>query len=147
MSALASDESPAALARPFPSAPQLRVARPTDRLDEVVAFYRDGLGFEVIGSFRGHTGFDGAMLGRRGWPYHLEFTHQPGHTVGRAPTQDHLLVLYLPQAADHAAAVERMRAVGHAPVKSYNPYWDQQGVTFEDPDGYRVVLQCASWGA
>jgi hypothetical protein len=26
----------------------LRIARPTDRLDEVVRFYRDALGFEVI---------------------------------------------------------------------------------------------------
>jgi hypothetical protein len=26
----------------------LRVARPTDRLDEVVAFYRDGLGLETF---------------------------------------------------------------------------------------------------
>ena len=29
---------------------------------------------------------------------------------------------------------------GFAAVKSFNPYWDQCGKTFEDPDGYRVVL-------
>ncbi|MBS0659063.1 MAG: VOC family protein [Verrucomicrobia bacterium] len=127
-------------------APQFRVARPTDRLDDVVRFYRDGLGLEVIGSFADHAGFDGVMLGRRGWPYHLEFTRQADHAVGRAPTQDHLLVFYLPDAAEHAAAVARMRAAGHAPVASYNPYWDRLGVTFEDPDGYRVVLQRAAWG-
>lgn len=127
-------------------APQLRVARPTDRLDEVVAFYRDGLGFEVLGSFRDHAGFDGTMLGRKGWPYHLEFTQQVGHRVGSAPTQDHLLVFYLPDQAEHAAAVQRLRSAGCDPVPSYNPYWDQLGVTFEDPDGYRIVLQRASWG-
>jgi hypothetical protein len=40
-----------------------------------------------------------------------------------------------------------MRAAGFAPVTSFNPYWDVDGVTFEDPDGYRVVIQQASWDA
>jgi Questin oxidase-like len=30
-------------------------------------------------------------------------------------------------------------------VKAFNPYWDRNGKTFEDPDGYRVVLQHANW--
>jgi YycE-like C-terminal domain len=30
-------------------------------------------------------------------------------------------------------------------VKAYNSYWDVRGKTFEDADGYRVVLQCAAW--
>ncbi|MFC4173508.1 VOC family protein [Microvirga sp. GCM10011540] len=124
----------------------LRVARPTDRLDEVVRFYRDGLGFEVIGSFEDHDGFDGAMLGHPGAAWHLEFTHRRGHQAGRAPTQDNLLVFYLPDRDAWEAAVERMRAHGHTPVVSLNPYWDRQGLTFEDPDRYRVVLQNAAWG-
>jgi len=28
---------------------------------------------------------------------------------------------------------------------SENPYWDVNGVTFEDPDGWRIVLQNAGW--
>ena len=44
----------------------LRVARPTDDLDAVVRFYRDGLGFDVLYQFRDHDGFDGVMLGPRG---------------------------------------------------------------------------------
>lgn len=43
--------------------PILRVARPTDRMAEVTAFYRDGLGLTVLGEFRDHDGFDGVMLG------------------------------------------------------------------------------------
>jgi catechol 2,3-dioxygenase-like lactoylglutathione lyase family enzyme len=124
---------------------KLRVARPTDRLDEVVRFYRDGLGFEVIAAFDDHDGFDGRMLGHPGAPWHMEFTHRPGHEAGRAPTEDNLLVFYLPDRAMWEAAVERMRANGYSPVSSFNPYWDRQGVTFEDPDGYRVVLQNAAW--
>ncbi len=40
-----------------------------------------------------------------------------------------------------------MKAVGFEPVRSLNPYWDVRGRTFEDPDGYRVVLECADWPA
>jgi catechol 2,3-dioxygenase-like lactoylglutathione lyase family enzyme len=124
---------------------KLRIARPTDNLPEVVRFYRDGLGLEVLASFENHQGFDGVMLGNHDFPYHLEFTHQRGHKVGKAPTQDNLLVFYLPNAAEWKNAVERMQKHGYEPVKSYNPYWDAQGRTFEDVDGYRVVLQNASW--
>jgi len=38
-----------------------------------------------------------------------------------------------------------MKAAGFTPVASFNPYWDHRGVTFEDPDGYRIVLENAPW--
>lgn len=125
--------------------PVLRVARPSDNLEALLRFYRDGLGLDVLYRFADHAGFDGAMLGRPGAPYHLEFTQKRGHAAGRAPTADNLLVFYLPDEPTWRAAVERMRAAGFAPVPSFNPYWDRDGVTFEDPDGYRVVLQRAAW--
>lgn len=125
----------------------VRVARPTDDLEAVVRFYRDGLGFAELYRFADHDGFDGVMLGAPGAPYHLEFTRKHGHAAGRAPTQDNLLVFYLPDAGEFAAAVARLAAAGHAPVPSFNPYWDVRGKTFEDPDGYRVVLEHAAWPA
>jgi catechol 2,3-dioxygenase-like lactoylglutathione lyase family enzyme len=123
----------------------LRFARPSDDLEEVVKFYRDGLGLTLIGGFEDHLGFDGVMLGIPGEQYHLEFTHHRGHQVGRAPTQDHLIVFYLPDEQEWRAAIERMQRAGYEPVSSYNPYWDRHGRTFEDPDGYRIVLQNAAW--
>ena len=123
----------------------LRVARPTDRLVEVVRFYQDGLGLERLDSFEDHEGFDGVMLGLPGAPYHLEFTRQHGHRAGRAPSADNLLVFYLPDAQEWRSAVDRLLAAGYASVPSFNPYWDRSGRTFEDPDGYRVVLQNAAW--
>lgn len=125
--------------------PILRVARPTDDLDALLQFYRDGLGFEVLYRFEEHDGFDGIMLGHRGAPYHLEFTRHHENKAGRAPTLDNLLVFYLPDVAEWTAAVERMVAAGFSPVPAFNAYWDRNGRTFEDPDGYRVVLQNASW--
>jgi catechol 2,3-dioxygenase-like lactoylglutathione lyase family enzyme len=125
--------------------PTLRVARPSDDLEALLGFYRDGLGLEVLDRFEDHDGFDGVMLGQVGAPYHLEFTRARGHGAGRAPTKDNLLVFYLPDAEAWRAAVTRMRAAGYAPVPALNPYWDRSGVTFEDPDGYRVVLQRDAW--
>ena len=124
----------------------LRIARATNNLPEIIRFYRDGLGFEVIGSFEDHQGFDGVMLGHASLAYHLEFTHQRGHKAGRAPGHDNLLVFYLPDENDWKQAVDQMIRQGYKPMKSYNPYWDVRGKTFEDPDGYRVVLQGAAWG-
>ena len=123
----------------------LRVARPTDRLTEVVHFYTEGLGLQILDRFDNHEGFDGVMVGIPGEVYHFEFTHHRGHTVGEAPTQDNLIVFYLPNQLEWQQAVERMKKMGYEPVKSYNPFWDRIGVTFEDPDGYRVVLQNADW--
>lgn len=125
----------------------LRVARPTDRLDDVVRFYTEGVGLTVLGSFEDHAGFDGVMVGAANAPYHLEFTRKRGHAAGRAPTQDNLLVFYLPDRNEWQAAVDRMKSAGYEAVESFNPYWDKQGRTFEDPDGYRVVLQNAAWRA
>lgn len=125
--------------------PTLRVARPTDDLDALLPFYVGGLGLEVLFRFADHDGFDGVMLGREGWPYHLEFTRAHGHLAGRAPTADNLLVFYCPDDEDWRRAVACMVAAGFAPVAAFNPYWDRAGRTFEDPDGYRVVLQQGGW--
>lgn len=125
--------------------PTLRVARPTDDVDALLPFYRDGLGFDILFRFVDHDGFDGVMLGRRGAPYHFEFTKAHGHRAGRAPTQDNLLVFYLPDRAEWMAAIDRMRLTGFSAVRAFNPYWDRHGTSFEDLDGYRIVLQNAAW--
>ncbi len=136
-----------ALARPKQgvSAAHLRVARATDDLPAVMGFYRDGLGFKVLYEFKDHDGFDGVMLGVPGSPYHLEFTRSAAHRAGRAPGPENLLVFYLPRAAAYRAARARMTAHGYRPVRAFNPYWDKDGSTYEDPDGYRIVLQNAAW--
>jgi hypothetical protein len=47
--------------------------------------------------------------------------------------------------SDDLLAVAQLEGLGYMPVKAFNPYWDKNGKTFEDPDGYRVVLQNAIW--
>lgn len=100
---------------------------------------------QILYRFKDHQGFDGLMLGWPGAQYHLEFTTAHGHKVGKAPTRDNLLVFYVSDSDQWRALRDRMIGEGFSPVESFNPYWDRDGVTFEDPDGYRVVLQNQSW--
>jgi GNAT superfamily N-acetyltransferase len=117
----------------------VRVARPTDRLEEVVRFYAEDLGLPELGRFEGHAGYSGVLLGLPDAEHHLEFTAHVDGTPGAAPTPENLLVLYLDEAR-FDAAVPRLR-VRHAAVALENPYWAEHGaVAFKDPDGWRVVL-------
>ena len=52
---------------------QLRVSRHTERLSEVVDFYRR-LGLTETGRFCNHDGYDGVFLAVPGTPAHLELT-------------------------------------------------------------------------
>jgi hypothetical protein len=54
-------------------------------------------------------------------------------------------VFYLPDAKEWRVAVEQMIEAGFDPAPAFNPYWDREGLTFEDPDGYRIVLQRSAW--
>jgi catechol 2,3-dioxygenase-like lactoylglutathione lyase family enzyme len=112
---------------------QLRIARPTDKLEACVRFYVEGLGLKRLGGFEKHAGYDGVFIGLPGYGVHLELTHHEAGSPCPAPTRDNLLVLYVP---DRAAST-----LGYPPVEPENPYWKQHGVTIEDPDGWRIVLQ------
>jgi catechol 2,3-dioxygenase-like lactoylglutathione lyase family enzyme len=120
---------------------QVRVARHTNRLDEVVAFYRDGLGLPELGRFTGHDGYDGVFLAIPGTGAHLEFTGGDTRDAP-APHPETLLVLYL--GSDEAVTRARKRS-GVEPVEAANPYWRSHGVTIADPDGFRVVLVPEAW--
>ena len=63
------------------------------------------------------------------------------------PTVEDLAVLYFKDRVEWEAACARMLLAGFARVTSFNPYWELNGQTFEDPDGYRVVLQNAEWAS
>jgi hypothetical protein len=129
----------------IPPSAVVRIARPTDNLETVTLMYMNGLGLQLLGEFDDHDGFNGRILGHAHHPWHLEFTHHGGSSVGRAPTQDNLLVFYLPDKMEWETCCRTMIGAGFQRVTSFNPYWEIEGVTFEDCDGYRVVLQNRSW--
>ena len=59
---------------------------------------------------------------------------------GEAPSRDNLLVLYLAEPGAVETVAARLESSGHRSVEPENPYWKANSITFEDPDGWRVVL-------
>ena len=118
---------------------KLRIARHTDRLGEVVAFYRDRVGFPEIGRFNDHDGYDGVFLEIPGTGAHLELTTGGGHAAPR-PHPESLLVLYLDSPAELDALAERIAV---PPVIPTNPYWQKNAQAYADPDGFQLLLTLA----
>ena len=115
---------------------EVRLARHTNRLEDLVRFYRDGLGLPELGRFEGHDGYDGAFFALPGTNAHLEFTSGGPHEPPAAHPET-LLVLYL---GDDDAVNDAVGRTGTEPVEAANPYWNTRAVTLSDPDGFRVVL-------
>lgn len=126
---------------------RIRLARPSLKLAAAEHFYVDGLGLEVLYRHRSQDGEASLlMLGLPGAIWHLELTHHPIHPLTPTPTPDNLLVLYLGEPASEEI-LRRLVECGGTRVAALNPYWDEWGVTLEDPDGYRLVLCRREWQA
>ena len=122
----------------------MRVAHPTNDIASITEMYCKGLHFKVLGKFEDHDGFDGIMLGHPEAQYHLEFTHQRGYKAEINPGPEELLVFYIKNFQEWSEMCETAEAAGFISVRSHNPYWDENGKTFVDVDGYRIVLQNAT---
>lgn len=118
------------------SSVQLRIARHTDQLEEVVRFYRDRVGLPEIGRFNDHDGYDGVFLEVPGTGAHLELTTGGGQQAP-SPHPESLLVLYLDTQAEIDAITRR---IAQAPVLPANPYWQRNALAYADPDGFQVLL-------
>ena len=126
---------------------QIRIARPVSALQRSATMYIEALGFVELGHFEDHAGFDGIMLGKPDENWHFEFTYCRHHPVAPSPTPEDLLVFYVPAKKEWLDMCTALLNAGFVEAEAYNPYWQINGRTFEDPDGYRVVAQMASWGA
>jgi uncharacterized glyoxalase superfamily protein PhnB len=109
--------------------------------------YVNGLGLRIVGGFKDHDGFDGAMLQGDSKDFHLEFTHCSARPVLPSPTHEDLLVIYIPETASWADRCNAMLKAGFVEVQPGNPYWGQNGRTLRDPDGYLVVIHNGRWEA
>ena len=143
----APERAPAQGARDFdrPTVLQLRVARPVTDLQRTTEMYCRGLRLRVLGSFLDHDGFDGVMIGSSAAGYHFEFTHSRQHPVAPRATPEDLLVFYYPSESQWRLACDQMEAAGFKVVDSFNPYWNARGRTYQDADGYRIVLHHGVW--
>ncbi|MFD1040536.1 VOC family protein [Virgibacillus byunsanensis] len=122
------------------STAQIRIARPTDKFDEVIDFYEKGLGLKRITDFANHDGYTGVILGLPNASYHLEFTKHAEGSPCPAPTEDNLFVFYIPEMNEITNVAERIHKMGYPEVLPENNYWKEKGITIEDPDGWIIVL-------
>src|SRR5690606_23743282 len=90
------------------SAVQVRIARLTDKYEEVIEFYEHGLGLKRLTDFTGHRGYTGVIYGLPDAQYHLEFTKQVDGSPCPAPTKDNLLVFYIPNQVEIENVKERL---------------------------------------
>ena len=119
---------------------EVRIARPTDKLGEVLDFYCRDLGLPELYRTAAH-GYQVVMVGLPGDRYHLEFTSHVDGSPGRAPTDENLLVFYFATADHMFDVVTRLGECGHEPVQLDNTWWRENGaIAFADPDNWRIVL-------
>lgn len=119
---------------------QFRIARPTNNLEQLKTFYTEALGLKLLGSFEGHAGYDGIMLGMPDKRCHLEFTQYQTKTDLPTPTKENLMVFYFDTSEAYQSANNKIQQMGIKPVEPENPYWKDKSETYEDPDGWRVIL-------
>lgn len=123
----------------------MRIARPVTSLGAALRMYTQGLGLKKIADLTDHEGFSGVMIGSANLQWHMELTICHHHPVTPSPTEDDLLVLYYPEKEAWEQVCTRMVSAGFVAVPSFNLYWDANGRTFADADGYRVVISNQSW--
>ncbi|MFD4855890.1 VOC family protein [Streptomyces atratus] len=132
---------------PFTGQSHVRFARPSRDLAAAERFWAGGLGLKVLfraGAGRNPGAHDLLMVGHPDASWHLELVHGGDHPAEPRPTEEDLLVLYLDESVPREL-VDRLEEHGGRRVLSPNPYWNEWGVTVEDPDGYRLVLCRRSW--
>ncbi|APY89690.1 VOC family protein [Streptomyces alfalfae] len=125
----------------------IRIARPTRDLTAAERFWVDGLGLSVVYRADGGAAPGEHSLLMVGWPdasWHLELVNEAAAPVRPRPTEEDLLVVYVDGRVPEEL-VARLEEHGGKRVTSPNPYWNEWGVTVEDPDGYRLVLSTRAW--
>ena len=119
---------------------RLRIARHTDRLQAVVAFYRDRVGFPETGRFENHDGYDGVFLEIPGTNTQFELTTGGDHPPPD-PHPESVIVLFL----ESQAAIEQIASqINQPPIVPANPYWKANAQAYADPDGFQLLLALSS---
>jgi len=118
---------------------QLRVARHTNNLKAIIAFYTELVGLQILGSFSDHDGYNGVFLGYENKDWHLEFT-ESSDSPTHASDEDDLLVFYADSDEDFKKTIARFEDNGLKATPAKNPYWKIHGKQFLDPDGFAIMI-------
>ncbi|WP_395053852.1 VOC family protein [Flavobacterium sp.] len=116
-----------------------RYARHTNNLEKIKSFYIDVLGLELLGGFENHNHYDGVFIGKQDENWHLEFT-QSKEIVNHIFNEDDILVFYPNNKLEYQLLLEKIKKHSIEFIIAKNPYWNENGKLFLDPDGYRIVI-------
>ena len=117
----------------------LRIARHTNNLEIIENFYVNILGFEKLGGFQNHNNYDGSFIGKSDLDWHFEFTQsdvKANHTFD----DDDIIVLYPDTIKKYNNLLDTILAHNISIITATNPYWNENGKMFLDPDGYRIII-------
>ncbi|MCF0253735.1 MAG: VOC family protein [Duodenibacillus sp.] len=125
--------------------PKIRLSHSTCSIERSIAFYRDGLGFEILDRYDEQDGWNGVIFGHRGWPYQIEVSQRRNeeepHRSGSTTT---FVVFCIPEDDLWQQRLSALYAAGFMQVPPPALYKDGCAC-YEDPDGYRVVLRKGRW--
>jgi hypothetical protein len=116
-----------------------RFARHTNDLKQIKFFYIDILGFELLGGFQNHNGYDGVFIGKSSDNWHLEFTKSE-EIVHFDFNEDDILVFYPNSKMEFDSFINKIQSTKIKFINAKNPYWNENGKMFLDPDGYRIII-------
>jgi catechol 2,3-dioxygenase-like lactoylglutathione lyase family enzyme len=117
----------------------LRVARHTNNLKKIEAFYVNILGFERLGGFQNHNNYDGVFIGKPDLDWHFEFTESNDKTNHHFD-EDDVVVLYPNTILEYNNLLDSISNNNISIITSKNPYWNENGKMVLDPDGFRIVI-------
>ncbi|MGV0751496.1 VOC family protein [Empedobacter brevis] len=118
---------------------QFRSARHTNRIKEIETFYTKILNLDILGDFKNHNGYDGLFIGKANTDWHLEFTTS-SDDVNHQFDEDDCLVFYPETQDEYEAVIKNLEFYRIEPIQAKNPYWNINGISFLDPDGFVVIV-------
>jgi catechol 2,3-dioxygenase-like lactoylglutathione lyase family enzyme len=116
-----------------------RFARHTNDLEQIKSFYIDVLGFQLLGGFENHNGYDGIFIGKSSENWHLEFTKSE-EIVHFDFNEDDVLVFYPNSKIEFDLIMNKIQSQNIDFIKAKNPYWNENGKMILDPDGYKILI-------
>jgi len=115
-----------------------RIARHVINLEVMTQFYSNVFGFEELGSFKNHGGYDGIFLGIKNSGWHIEFTQsesKPNHQEDA----DDFLVFY-PTLDVFSQIISKIKSYNIDVIQTQNPYWNKYAIAIKDPEGHKICV-------
>ena len=121
----------------------VRFARHVKSLEPLMHFYCVLLGLKVNSEFKNHNGYSGVILGCDQCNWEIEFTESsdsPKHLAD----EDDLIILKYEDKVQFDLVLEKLRKEKYLEFAPKNPFWEENGKLFRDPEGYGVVITLLS---